>query len=241
MKNKNKLKDLKVKSVSLVSNKSRPVNQYSKLTFVKSEAKEENELDKVEKKKPAMEDFFKSMFNYFTGKTENVELPELPAITEKAEKTDEEKPAEFVTKAEFETQFKSLGDKIDSLAGLLTKSSEVQKSEKESLGTFIQGFAEAYKADQEALKAIINEQIEKAKRAESPLVDQPSLDDIIKKALDPMNSIRTGHTGSEHVNAIVEKGIKEGRFKEKTVPAIQNSAYEALRELMGCNNQGGAR
>lgn len=238
MKNKNKLKDLKVKSVSLVSNKSRPVNQYSKLTFVKSKEEEESELDKVEKKKPVMEDFFKSMFNYFTGKTENVELP---AITEKAEKTDEEKPAEFVTKAEFETQFKSLGDKIDSLAGLLTKSSEVQKSEKESLGTFIQGFAEAYKADQEALKAIINEQIEKAKRAESPLVDQPSLDDIIKKALDPMNSIRTGHTGSEHVNAIVEKGIKEGRFKEKTVPAIQNSAYEALRELMGCNNQGGAR
>jgi len=238
MKNKNKLKDLKVKSVSLVSNKSRPVNQYSKLTFVKSKEEEESELDKVKKKKPAMEDFFKSMFNYFTGKTENVELP---AITEKAEKADEEKPAEFVTKAEFETQFKSLGDKIDSLAGLLTKSSEVQKSEKESLGTFIQGFAEAYKADQEALKAIINEQIEKAKRAESPLVDQPSLDDIIKKALDPMNSIRTGHTGSEHVNAIVEKGIKEGRFKEKTVPAIQNSAYEALRELMGCNNQGGAR
>lgn len=238
MKNKNKLKDLKVKSVSLVSNKSRPVNQYSKLTFVKSKEEEESELDKVEKKKPVMEDFFKSMFNYFTGKTENVELP---AITEKAEKADEEKPAEFVTKAEFETQFKSLGDKIDSLAGLLTKSSEVQKSEKESLGTFIQGFAEAYKADQEALKAIINEQIEKAKRAESPLVDQPSLDDIIKKALDPMNSIRTGHTGSEHVNAIVEKGIKEGRFKEKTVPAIQNSAYEALRELMGCNNQGGAR
>lgn len=238
MKNKNKLKDLKVKSVSLVSNKSRPVNQYSKLTFVKSKEEEESELDKVEKKKPVMEDFFKSMFNYFTGKTENVELP---AITEKAEKTDEEKPAEFVTKAEFETQFKSLGDKIDSLAGLLTKSSEVQKSEKESLGTFIQGFAEAYKADQEALKAIINEQIEKAKRAESPLVDQPSLDDIIKKALDPMNSIRTGHTGSEHVNAIVEKGIKDGRFKEKTVPAIQNSAYEALREIMGCNNQGGAR
>lgn len=238
MKNKNKLKDLKVKSVSLVSNKSRPVNQYSKLTFVKSKEEEESELDKVEKKKPVMEDFFKSMFNYFTGKTENVELP---AITEKAEKADEEKPAEFVTKAEFETQFKSLGDKIDSLAGLLTKSSEVQKSEKESLGTFIQGFAEAYKADQEALKAIINEQIEKAKRAESPLVDQPSLDDIIKKALDPMNSIRTGHTGSEHVNAIVEKGIKDGRFKEKTVPAIQNSAYEALREIMGCNNQGGAR
>lgn len=238
MKNKNKLKDLKVKSVSLVSNKSRPVNQYSKLTFVKSKEEEESELDKVEKKKPVMEDFFKSMFNYFTGKTENVELP---AITEKAEKTNEEKPAEFVTKAEFETQFKSLGDKIDSLTGLLTKSSEVQKSEKESLGTFIQGFAEAYKADQEALKAIINEQIEKAKRAESPLVDQPSLDDIIKKALDPMNSIRTGHAGSEHVNAIVEKGIKEGRFKEKTVPAIQNSAYEALRELMGCNNQGGAR
>lgn len=230
MKKRNKLKDLKIKSVSLVSNKSRPVHQDSKLIFVKSEA-----LAK-EEKRMTFEEFMKTAYDKFMGKSA---VPELPAITEKAEQKTEDPPVDFVTKAEFDTQIKSLGDKIDTLVNTLTKSSEVQKSEKESLGTFIQGFAEAYKADQEALKATINDQIEKAKRASSPLVEAPSLDDIIKKALDPANMLRTGHEGNSHVNAIVEKGIKEGRLKEKAQPAIQNSAYEAIRELMGCNGQGG--
>jgi hypothetical protein len=222
-----KLKDLKIKSVSLVSNKARPVNQYSKLTFVKS---------KKEEKNMTFQEFMEAAYKKFGyGNTPSVDTPALDVT--KAEVSDQKADTlpEFVTKAEFDTQLKTLGDKIDKLTDVLTKGAEVEKAEKENTGKFIADFAEMYKQDREALKAEIAEEIVKAKRAISPVQEQPSLEELVKKSLHPDSLFGFGNKTDKVMEGIVNKGITDGKYKVNSQPMPVNSALQAFRDLMNCN------
>ena len=213
-----KLKDLNIKSISLVSKKARPVHQDSKILMIK--AKEEKRVDFYE--------FMKTQYEKFMGSP----LPDAPVNTQKAETQKEEKAPEFVSKSEFNDCIKGLGDKIDKLADIVSKSTTVEKAEKETMGTFIQQFAEAYKNDQETLKASINESIEKAKRAVSPILEQPSIEDMIKSVLNPVNMMGSNKTNSSFVADIVEKGVKAGTYTRIPQQKLQNSAFEAFKDIV---------
>jgi len=221
-----KLKDLKIKSISLVSNKSRPVNQYSKLTFVKS---------KKEEKNMTFQEFMEAAYKKFGyGNTPSADTPATIAKAEVSDQKADPLP-EFVTKAEFDTQLKTLGDKIDKLTDVLTKGAEVEKAEKENTGKFIADFAEMYKQDREALKAEIAEEIVKAKRAVSPVQEQPSLEELVKKSLHPDSLFGFSNKTGKVMEGIVNKGITDGKYKVNSQPMPVNSALQAFRDLMNCN------
>lgn len=215
-----KLKDLKIKSISLVSKKSRPVNQYSKLTFVKSE-KEEKDM--------TFEEFMKAASAMFGGKAP-VETPAIETV-----KAEEIPAPDFVTKAEIETQFNDINTKIDKLTELLTTSTVEKSTSNEKIGEFITGFSEAYKQDRDALKAEITEEIAKAKRAISPVADQVSLQEIVQKAMNPISALGLNKESGHAIQEIINKGIGEGRMKQIAPPNLYNSSLEAIRQLQGCN------
>jgi len=227
-----KLKNLKVQFVSLISEKARPVNQHSKLTFVKSE-KEEKDM--------TFEEFMKAASAMFGGKAP-VEAPsamfggkapvEAPAI--ETGKTEVIPAPDFVTKAEIETQFNDINTKIDKLTELLTTSTVEKSTSNEKIGEFITGFSEAYKQDRDALKAEITEEIAKAKRATSPVVDQVSLQEIIQKAMNPISALGLNKESGHAIQEIINKGIGEGRMKQIAPPNLYNSSLDAIRKLQGC-------
>jgi chorismate mutase len=214
-----KLKNLKVEFISLISKKARPINQHSKLTFVKSE-KEEKDM--------TFEEFMKAATAMFGSKAP-VEAPAIETV--KAEVI----PApDFVTKAEIETQFNDINTKIDKLTELLTTSTVEKSTSNEKIGEFITGFSEAYRQDREALKAEITEEIAKAKRATSPVVDQVSLQEIVQKAMNPISALGLNKESGHAIQEIINKGIGEGRMKQIAPPNLYNSSLDAIRKLQGC-------
>lgn len=203
-----KLTDLEIEAVSLVSNKARPVNSKAKITFVKAEEKET---------KGDLLMSMKSLFEKYMGKKAEVEAVETEV--EKAEVSS----VEFATKDEVSTLLKAIET--------LTEEVKSMKSSNDLTG-FVSEFSKAYQEDRNTFKMEIAEEIAKAKRANSPVADQPSLEDLVKSFNKPDQMFRTGTQGNL-VDQIISEGVKKGTLKMVDEQRETNSFQEVFKQLAG--------
>lgn len=197
-----KLTDLEIEAVSLISNKARPVNQKAKITFVKAEAKG---------------DLFMSMKNLFEKYLGKKEAETVETEVEKAETP----VVEYATKDEVSTLLKAIET--------LTEEVKTMKSSNDISG-FVSEFSKAYQEDTGKFKAEIAAEIAKAKRANSPVANQPSLEDLVKSFTAPDRMFHMGEQGNL-MNDIIKQGVEKGTLKLNTEPKATNSFQEAFREF----------
>lgn len=196
-----KLTDLEIEAVSLVSNKARPVNKKAKITFVKADTKGDLLMS------------MKNLFEKYLGKKE-AEVVE--AEVEKAEAP----IVEYATKDEVATLLKAIET--------LTEEVKTMKSSSDISG-FVAEFSKAYQEDTGKFKAEIAAEIAKAKRANSPVANQPSLEDLVKSYSTPDAMFRT-EKGSL-MNQIISEGVQKGTLKTIGEQTEVNSFHEAFKQL----------
>lgn len=202
-----KLTDLEIEAVSLVSNKARPVNSKAKITFVKAEKEVKGDLFMS----------MKNLFEKYMGKKTEVDKAETEI--EKAEVP----TVEFATKDEVSTLLKAIET--------LTEEVKTMKSSNDISG-FVSDFSKAYQEDRNSFKVEIAEEIAKAKRANPPVSNQPSLEDLVKSFNHPDQLFRNGTQGNT-VDRIIAEGVQKGTIKMVDEPKATNSFAEVFKQLAG--------
>lgn len=199
-----RLKDLRIKSISLVSDKAKPVNQEARIAFIKS-----NEINKedtiVDKEEMNLFEKFKSLF--------------VEKATEKAPEKVETEPIviDAVTKGEMDAFKVEIANEFKTL--------------KAEIVECVQNIAKAVKDTNEAMKNEMQAEIMKAKRAVSPVTEQPSLDELLKASLNPDNMFNTNR--GDMMNKLIEKGVKDNTLVYNNKQTATDSYSQAFNMLMG--------
>lgn len=199
-----RLKDLRIKSISLVSDKAKPVNQEARIAFIKS-----NEINKedtiVDKEEMNLFEKFKSLF--------------VEKATEKAPEKVETEPIviDAVTKGEMDTFKAEIANEFKTL--------------KAEIVECVQNIAKAVKDTNESMKNEMQTEIMKAKRAVSPVAEQPSLDELLKASLNPDNMFNTNR--GDIMNKLIEKGVKDNTLVYNNKQTATDSYSQAFNMLMG--------
>ena len=222
----NILKDLRIKSISMVKKGSKPVNNKAKSLFVKSE----KDNMKGGNEKMGLMDILKKFKPELEKAIDEVEKSE--TVT----KTEPEAELQFVTKAEF-------ADRMNAMENLMKdiKDTFVQKatSEKESasvLGNFISEFTTAYTKDTEEMKstfakAIADFKREQSDKANQGFANQFSPEELLKKANNVDNIFNS--VPGQYVNQLVEKGVANGSYKADTPPSGKSSFEQVFIDMQG--------